>query len=176
MILWCIKHTTAHLLDKSCHCNHLSLFLFSHKLVNIASLWHVLVVSSRHVTNMNLYVQRFSHRISFVSPCEARHLLQWGFCVYLIRLKPEPIMHLGCCLSKSMQHTRVGQQLATQQEAYNVTAVACLCSCSACMNTTATIWYTLAKLLWSIKASDPGELTGVRLVDEFALSRPKGLS
>ena len=44
------------------------------------------------------------------------------------------------------------------------------------MTTTAAIWYTLAKLLWSIKASDPGELTGVTLVDEFALSRPKGLS
>jgi len=73
-----------------------------------------------------------------------------------------------------MPHTGVGQQLAAQQEAYNMAAVAR--SCSACMNGTGARGYTFAKLLWSIKASDPGELAGVRLVDELALSRPKGLS
>lgn len=85
-------------------------------------------------------------------------------------------MHPGCCLSKGMPHAQLGQQVATQQEAYNMAAVACLCSHPACTNTLGALWYTLAKLLWSIKASDPGELAGVWLVDELTLSRPKGLS
>ncbi len=76
-------HTAAHMLNKSCQCNNLGLFMFSHMLFRITSLWRVCMILSRRVTDMDMYVKRFSHRIPFVSPCEASHLLQWGVCIYL---------------------------------------------------------------------------------------------
>jgi len=62
-------HTSAHMLDKGCQGNNLGLFMFSHMLINIISLWRVWVIPSRRVTDMNMCMKRFSHRIPCVSPC-----------------------------------------------------------------------------------------------------------